>query len=146
MLEMKITVTAADLAVAINNLAAALGAADRKAEPATVQTIAPIQNAITPQPTVVPTQITPQPIVPTQTMPQPAVPTQPAPQVPAVPTTAPTYTMDMIANAGVSLLDAGKAQELTNLLAKYGVSNLTALPKERYGEMAIDLRNLGARI
>ena len=145
MLEMKITVTAADLAAAINNLATALGAG-RKTEPAMVQTSAPIQNGVTPQQTIAPTQAVPQPIVPTQTMPQPAVPTQPAPQVPAVPTTAPTYTMDMIANAGVSLLDAGKAQELTNLLAKYGVSNLTALPKERYGEMAIDLRNLGARI
>lgn len=133
MLEMKITVTAADLAAAINNLAAALGAADRKTEPVTAQT-------------VVPTQAVPQPIAPTQTMPQPAVPTQPAPQAPAVPTTAPTYTMDMIANAGVSLLDAGKAQELTKLLEKYGVSNLTTLPKERYGEMAIDLRILGARI
>ena len=64
----------------------------------------------------------------------------------AVPTGAPTYTLDMIARAGAALVDAGKMDALCGLLAKYGVEALTALDSAQYGNFANDLRALGAQI
>lgn len=69
---------------------------------------------------------------------------QSAPAV--VPTTTQTYTMEQLAAAATQLVDAGRRDEITGLLASFGVQALTALPKERYGEFATQLRALGARI
>ena len=70
-----------------------------------------------------------------------------APPETAVPTAAaPTYTLDMLARAGTSLIDTGKMNELMGVLAKFNVSALTELPKEQYGLMANSLRALGAVI
>ena len=69
-----------------------------------------------------------------------------APVASAVPTGAPTYTLEMIARAGTALVDAGKMDALCGLLAKYGVEALTALDPAQYGNFANDLRALGAQI
>lgn len=165
MLEMKITIAAPDLAAAINNLAAALS--DKaphfvctqnggnnhqienvgtltmnigsKTQPATPA--APVNPA--PAPTV-PTQATGAPLsaTPAQTV----APVANAPVASAVPTGAPTYTLDMIARAGAAFVDAGKMDALCGLLAKYGVEALTALDPAQYGNFANDLRALGAQI
>lgn len=165
MLEMKITIAAPDLAAAINNLAAALDGKNPhtvcnqygtdnkhidyvgtvnmgmsgKAQPATPA--APVNPA--PAPTV-PTQATGAPLsaTPAQTV----APVANAPVASAVPTGAPTYTLDMIARAGAALVDAGKMDALCGLLAKYGVEALTALDPAQYGNFANDLRALGAQI
>ena len=122
-----------------------------KARPATPA--APVNPA--PAPTV-PTQATGAPlsatpaqtaaqIAPTVPVAQPA-PVANAPVASAVPTGAPTYTLDMIARAGAALVDAGKMDALCGLLAKYGVEALTALDPAQYGNFANDLRALGAQI
>lgn len=69
---------------------------------------------------------------------------QDAPTVPV--TTAPTYTLDQIAKAGASLVDAGKMEQLLALLAKYGVQAVTQLQPDQYGVFATELRTLGAQL
>ena len=165
MLEIKITIAAPDLAAAINNLAAALsdkaphfvctqnGGNNHQIENVGTLTMnigsktqpaipaAPVNPA--PAPTV-PTQATGAPLsaTPAQTV----APVANAPVASAVPTGAPTYTLDMIARAGAALVDAGKMDALCGLLAKYGVEALTALDPAQYGNFANDLRALGAQI
>ena len=122
-----------------------------KAQPATPA--APVNP--TPAPTV-PTQAPGAPLsaTPAQTAAQiaPAVPVvQPAPvanttPAPTAPTSAPQYTLDMIATAGSALIDAGKMDQLMQLLGKFGVASLTALDPAQYGNFANDLRALGAQI
>lgn len=86
-------------------------------------------------------QDTPAPVASAQTV----APTNPA--APAVPvTTAPTYTLDQIAKAGASLVDAGKMEQLLALLAKYGVQAVTQLQPDQYGVFATELRTLGAQL
>lgn len=68
------------------------------------------------------------------------------PTAPAVPTSAPQYTLDMIATAGSALIDAGKMDQLMGLLGKFGVASLTELAPESYGAVANELRALGAAI
>jgi hypothetical protein len=65
---------------------------------------------------------------------------------PTVPTTAPSYTMEQLAVAATQLMDAGKRNELVQLLQSFGAPALTALPKEQYGEFATQLRGMGAKI
>ena len=122
-----------------------------KARPATPA--APVNP--TPAPTV-PTQAPGAPLsaTPAQTAAQaaPTVPVaQPAPvantaPAPTVPTSAPQYTLDMIATAGSALIDAGKMDQLMQLLGKFGVASLTELTPESYGAVAGELRALGATI
>ena len=173
MLEMKITITAADLATAINNLAAALsdkaphfvctqnGGNNHQIENVGTLTMnmggktQPAAPAAPVNPT--PAQATPQTVKPVTT--QPTANTTPAPtvpvaapaptapaQAPTVPTSAPQYTLEMIANAGSSLIDAGKMDQLMGLLGKFGVASLTELAPENYGAIAGELRALGATI
>ena len=109
---------------------------------ATPVTHAPVPPVTMPPATVVPTQPTPAPApaAPAQTV----APTNPAPTVPV--TTAPTYTLDQIAKAGASLVDAGKMEQLLALLAKYGVQAVTQLQPDQYGVFATELRTLGAQL
>ncbi len=135
MLEMNITITAAGLEAAINNLATAIGgnAAANKAE-----TTAVTNNQTTPT-------APPMPVVPTMPTPpavQPSVPVTPTP----IPTSAPQYTFDMISTAGSALIDAGKMVQLQQLLGKFGVQSLAELKPESYGAIANELRALGAKI
>lgn len=69
---------------------------------------------------------------------------QPAPQ--GVPTSAPAYSLDQLAVASTQLMDAGKRNELLQLLSTFGVAALTSLPQEQYGAFATKLRELGANI
>ena len=89
------------------------------------------------------------PIAPTVPVaaPAPAVtPVANAAPTPAIPTSAPQYTLDMIATAGSALIDAGKMDQLMGLLGKFGVASLTELAPESYGAVANELRALGAAI
>ena len=89
------------------------------------------------------------PIAPTVPVAVPAPAATPAVNVapaPAVPTSAPQYTLDMIATAGSALIDAGKMDQLMQLLGKFGVASLTELAPESYGAVANELRALGAAI
>jgi hypothetical protein len=83
-------------------------------------------------------------VVPTYQPPvqQPIAPPPP----PVVPTTAPTYSMEQLAVAATQLVDAGRRNELLQLLGTFGVPALTSLPKEQYGEFATQLRGMGAKI
>lgn len=154
MLEMKIKIEA-DAAVlkAIDKLTTALeknavnisvpqDAPAPVAPVATPVTHAPVPPVTMPPATVVPTQPTPAPApaAPAQTV----APTNPAPTVPV--TMAPTYTLDQIAKAGASLVDAGKMEQLLALLAKYGVQAVTQLQPDQYGVFATELRTLGAQL
>ena len=89
------------------------------------------------------------PIAPTVPVVAPAPAAAPAANVApalAVPTSAPQYTLDMIATAGSALIDAGKMDQLMQLLGKFGVASLTELAPESYGAVANELRALGAAI
>ena len=145
MLEVKITIAAPDLAAAINNLAVALanGNTVPAEKPAKAEKQTEAKDAAQQAP-VNPMQATGAPLsaTPAQTV----APVANAPVASAVPTGAPTYTLDMIARAGAALVDAGKMDALCGLLAKYGVEALTALDPAQYGNFANDLRALGAQI
>ena len=104
-------------------------------------------------------QANPQPVAtdpqPAVVQAAPAVVQTPAPvvQAPAVPATpvpaAPTrnFTWAEIQTACAPLIDGGASQQaLLALLPKYNVASLTAIPAERYGELVVDLRALGAKI
>ena len=162
MLEMKIKIEA-DAAVlkAIDKLTTALEknavnisvSQDTPAPVAPVATPAPVSPVTVPPASVVPTQPTPAPVATPTPAPAPAAhaapaqtvaPTNPAPTVPV--TTAPTYTLDQIAKAGASLVDAGKMEQLLALLAKYGVQAVTQLQPDQYGVFATELRTLGAQL
>ncbi|HIU50521.1 MAG TPA: hypothetical protein IAD22_05860 [Candidatus Limousia pullorum] len=145
MTEVKITITAPELANAINNLAAALAGKTSLDNPdKSVQTEQNVMqyNSVAPvAPVSAPAQVT-------NMVTPPAPSPTPAAQTPAntVPTGAPQYTMDMLAVAGTALIDAGRMGELCGLLAKYGVESVTALNPAQYGAFATDLRALGAQI
>lgn len=154
MLEMKIKIEA-DVAVlkAIDKLTTALekNAVNISVSQDTPAPVAPVATPVTPAP-VPPVTMPPATVVPTQPTPAPApaapaqtvAPTNPAPTVPV--TTAPTYTLDQIAKAGASLVDAGKMEQLLALLAKYGVQAVTQLQPDQYGVFATELRTLGAQL
>lgn len=78
---------------------------------------------------------------------QPAqMPIQAHTPVQQVQTSAPTYTLDDLCKAAMPLMDAGRQQELMNLVANFGVTSLPELPTERFGEFATALRAMGAQI
>lgn len=164
MMEMKITVEAPDLAASILKLAEAIASGPDPAllipdEPLPVSAYpatpaaAPVAAPVAP--------VSPAPVTPTQTPAPTATPPVAAPAptagqtsaapgntpAPTVPVTgAPTYTLDQISRAGASLVDAGKMQQLLELLGRYGVQAVTQLKPEQYGAFATELRALGAQI
>lgn len=147
MLEMRITIDAPELAGAINNLAAALGGA--KLAPQRVAGAAPQPPMPNPQ-TAAPAPM-PAPAAPVQPapMPSPGPAAQPSPNypVPNVPLAQPPqYTIDQIMSAGATLMDAGKVNELMNLLHSFGVQAVMDLKPEQLGAFATSLRELGAKI
>ena len=75
---------------------------------------------------------------------QPAPAPQPAPVVPTAP--ARTYSLNDLLTAAAPLMDQGKFQELSALTAKYGVKSFTDIPEDQYGNVAVDLRALGAAL
>lgn len=166
MMEMKITVEAPDLAASILKLAKAIASGPdpdilTPDEPLPVASY-PTAPAPAPAPAA---PVSPAPVTPTQTPAPTATPpvappvAAPAPTAgqtsaapgntpaPTVPVTgAPTYTLDQISRAGASLVDAGKMQQLLELLSRYGVQAVTQLQPEQYGAFATELRALGAQI
>lgn len=85
-----------------------------------------------------------------QAVPAPGpVPTAPVPITPPVqpvPTATHTYTLDELARAAMTLMDAGRQGDLLQMLAGFGVEALPALPPEQYGAFATKLRDMGAQI
>ena len=73
----------------------------------------------------------------------PAVPIQPQ-TVPVAP--AKEYTQAEILAACGPLMDAGKAPELTQIIQEFGVASMMEIPQEKYGELAVKLRALGAKL
>lgn len=167
MMEMKITVEAPDLAASILKLAEAIASGPDPSiltpdEPRPVSSYPTTPAPAVAAPVAAPVApVSPAPVTPTATptpAPGPAV-AAPAPTAgpasvtpgntpaPAVPvTTAPAYTLDQISRAGASLVDAGKMQQLLELLGRYGVQAVTQLQPEQYGTFATELRALGAQI
>lgn len=167
MMEMKITVEAPDLAASILKLAEAIASGPdpnllTPDEPRPVSSYPTTPAPAVAAPVAAPAApVSPAPVTPTATptpAPGPAV-AAPAPTAgpasvtpgntpaPAVPvTTAPAYTLDQISRAGASLVDAGKMQQLLELLGRYGVQAVTQLQPEQYGTFATELRALGAQI
>lgn len=147
MMEMKIKIDVPELVAAVEKLAAAI---DKTAlnitvpnegtlnfnMPASNAPVAPAPVQTVPTPAPAPTPAAP-PVTPMPTAAAPA---------PAVPVTAPTYTLDQIAKAGANLVDAGKMEQLLALLTKYGVQAVTQLTPDQYGAFATELRALGAQI
>ena len=102
------------------------------------------------------------PVSPTQMAPVQPGPVQTVPAAPAlvpvtpsampIPGPIPTtvvpqeYTQDQIAVAMTGLSDQGRGAELVNILAGFGVSSLVQVPKERYPELVLVLREAGAAI
>lgn len=126
---------------------------------------APVQQYQTPAPVnPTPAQQQAAPVVPVAAAPTaptfPNAPTMAPPAAPVTTYTAPTATpvnpvpvaappafaMEDLARAASQLMDAGKQQDLLGLLAQFGVQALTQLPKERYGEFATALRQMGAKL
>lgn len=136
-----------------------------QAAPARVvsQTAPPVNSAppVTPQAVQTPTaqtQVLPAQPVPTavptfqpqapvnQQDPTPQLQVVPTAQTQAVPTSAPTYTRDQLAVAATQLVDAGRREDLVQLLATFGAPALMSLPQEQYGAFATKLREMGAKI
>lgn len=87
------------------------------------------------------------PVAPAQPTMPPQMPAVPgAPQAAPLPTTAPTYALEDIMRAAGSVADAGKRQEVLNLIASFGIPALHQLPQERWGDFAAGLRGLGAQL
>lgn len=134
MLEVKIIIEATELANAINNLSTAMGGG-AKAKSVPTQKVAPTTPAVT--------QVT----MPTPTAPVPVANNPvnyPAPGIPLA--QPPKYTVDQIMAAGATLMDAGKINELMNLLHSFGVQAVMDLKPEQLGAFATALRDLGAKI
>jgi len=82
----------------------------------------------------------------TPTVPTAAVPT--APVAPTVPTaTAPVYTIaSLTAAAGTLINNPVKLAELQALMQVYGVNALSEISQDKYPEIALALRGMGASI
>lgn len=149
MLEMKVTIApTAELAAVLEKLATAIGGVEsaKPVKPTAVPTPSPsvpgVPSSAIPARTAAPVAQT----VPVAAPASAVAPAADAVSASVVPTAAPQYTLEMISNAGTSLVDAGKMAELLQLLAKYGVNALTELKPEAYGGIAAELRALGATI
>lgn len=151
MLEVKVNVvvTAPELASAINNLAVAISS--KAAQHVSDSTSAP---APAPMPFVPTGSTTPAPVAPVQPAPvvsAPVVPATPVQQsatpIAGVPlASAPQFTVDQIMAAGATLMDAGKVEDLMNLLHSFGVQAVMELKPEQLGAFATEMRKLGAAI
>ena len=125
MLEVKVTIVAPELTEAINNLAAAI-------------------SGKAPQPPISESTSMPAPNSPT---PMPVAPVQPTTPIAGVPLAgAPQFTVDQIMAAGATLMDAGRVEDLMNLLHSFGVQAVMDLKPEQLGAFATEMRKLGAVI
>lgn len=186
MTEFKITIEAAALTEAINNLATAIGSAGRSAETAPAITSAPKKRTKAPasapapgESAAAPTPVNPAvPAAPSPTAPaagtfvlgapqanpvttvptnaQPFAPSTPCvpgvpgtpgvPTAPAVPAAPVGYTLSQLSNAGATLVEQGKMNELMALLGRYGVAAITQLAPAQYPAIAAELIAMGATL
>ncbi len=117
--------------------------------PSSVTAPAPIPTVSTP----VPVRTTPVPTAPAAPAP---VPVQTAPVPAPVPTTAKEYSMDELSLASRPIVEAGRQQELLDLLHSFtftdangvvkNVQSIREMPKELYPAFANGIRQLGGRI
>ena len=144
-MEVNVKIEAPDLSAAILKLAEAI--TPKAVTTHVEQPVIPTASApITPAPT------TPAPVpgptaapVPTAGPSAATVPgNAPAPVVPVA--AAPSYSMEQIATAGAALVDAGKRDQLLELLGRFGVQAVTQLQPAQFGVFAAELRALGAQI
>lgn len=56
------------------------------------------------------------------------------------------YDLAQLSVAATPLVDCGKMDEIRRILNAMGVQALIQLPKDRYGDFAMEIRRLGARI
>lgn len=111
-------------------------AAEASKEKASKPVSRPVQTAAAGQPQTTPIPTT----TPVFTAPMPT-PTAPAPTVSVAP-----YSLEQLALAAAPLMDAGRANELTELMKSFGVPSLQALPTDKYGQFANAIRAMGAQI
>lgn len=116
-----------------------VSAVEKTAPAPTTETPATVQAPSTPAPET--------PVAPAQPAPSTPDPATPEPPVATVPTApAKEYSLDELLTATAPLMDAGKIADLQALMQKYGVASMMEIPKEKYGELATDLRALGAKL
>ncbi|GIP14368.1 hypothetical protein J40TS1_00100 [Paenibacillus montaniterrae] len=131
----------------LSALAAGLGQASSAGQSAAVQAFTQVPAQ---QPSYYDQPVYTQPPVAQQQEPVQSVPvqpqTQPAPQQQVPVSSAPTYTIDQLGVAAGPLVDAGRGPELTAWLNQRGATTLMQLDKSLYGEFALFLRSLGAKI
>ena len=161
MLEVKVTIQAADLSEAITQLALAIkgdvvmdpGQREfvvpagtqmtvENVVPATTPQEAPVQNTAVPTETAQPVQNTAAPVQQTQV----PVNTGATPVQPPVMNT-PKLDLDTISRAGAALVNQGKMNDVLKVLQeKYGIFAVTQLREDQFEAFAEDLRALGAAI
>lgn len=134
MIELKVTVDAPELSVAINHLADAIESKGTDA-PATPVAAPMMQQPVA---TAAPVMTPPAAPVTQQFVPQPAAPTQSQQGI----------TCEQIINAAMPLMNSNPAfaMQLQGILAKYGVQAVTQIPENMLPNVAADLRALGAKI
>ncbi len=150
-MEVTINITELEnLTAAMNSLAAAIAGNGNAVQAQPVQAAvqpAPVQMPVQQAPVQMPVQQAPVQQAPVQQAPVQQTPVQmPVPVQQAVPTSAPTYTLDDLARAAMSLMDSGRQIDLQQLLARFGVEALPLLPQQQYGAFATALREMGAQI
>lgn len=124
-------------------------------QPQTVPVTQPTPSVQQPVTQVVSSTVQQQPVTQIQTAPiqQPVTQIQTTPvqqsvsqvQQP-VPTATPSYALDDLARATMTLMDTGRQAELQALLVAFGVNSLPELQPEKYGAFATALREKGAQI
>lgn len=144
-MEVNVKIEAPDLSAAILKLAEAItpkAVTTRVEQPVIPTASAPITPApTTPAPAPGPTAA-PVPTAGPSAVTAPG--NTPAPVVPVA--AAPSYSMEQIATAGAALVDAGKRDQLLELLGRFGVQAVTQLQPAQFGVFAAELRALGAQI
>lgn len=157
-MEITVNVTGLDnLANAIFALAKAAGNCKEETQVDATKETPVVQQAVAPTETAAPTTTTVpstppvqnvQPVPTTQTAQAAPVAQNTAPTVSPVPTATatPTYSMEQLAVAATGLIDAGKMQDVQNMLASLGAQTLMDLPQEKYGEFASAIKAIGAVI
>lgn len=134
-----------------------VGAGEKKVEPATpvpaavpaLKVSVPIQSeSVLSQAVAAPAQpiVTQQPAVAVAPASTPSPSLGQAPVQTAVPTTAQNYSADDLARAAMTLMDAGRMNDLQVLLAQFGINSLPELPESQRGAFATALRGMGAKI
>lgn len=147
-----------ELTAAINRLAAQRTTAEEVHTPtafsqipaytgAAPQTLPPAGQMQTGQPAGMPVQVQ-QPFPNSLPPGASAQGTLPVQQAGPLPTTAVAqgYTYDQLAVAAAGLVNQGKQQQLLEILQAFGVTAMTEIPKERYGEFAAAIKAKGAVI